>query len=83
MTSDDVLAYLASRPKKERPVVLRSDAAMLRAWLLLRHEKPFRDDVLCRHGLHSYAKIIETDHEHAIANAWSHCIRVLVKEGAE
>lgn len=77
MTSDDVLAYLANRPKKERPVALRSDAAMLRAWILLRSEKPFRDDVVCRHGLHSCFKIIEPEHDHAIANAWSHCVRVL------
>jgi len=79
MVSDDVLAYLASKPKRDRPTMLKLDALMLKAWRLLRNDKVFRDDVLCRHGLHSCAQIDETDqaHEHAIANAWSHCVRVV------
>lgn len=82
MTVDDIFAYLASKPKRERPTELRSDANMLSAWLRLRTDKAFRDDILCRHGLHSLANIDETDptHEHAIANAWSHCVQVLIKQ---
>jgi hypothetical protein len=83
MTSDDVLAYLARKPKRERPAELRSDAKILAMWLRLRHDKAFRDDVLCRHGLHSCAAIDETDsaHEHAVGNAWSHLMQVLLTSG--
>lgn len=77
MTADDVLAYLAAMPKRDRPIAARTDAAMLRAWLALRSDKSFRDDILCRHGLHSCYAIVPDEHEHAIANAWSHVVQAL------
>ena len=82
MVSDDVLAYLAKTPLRDRPTNLRSAAKMLEAWLRLRDDKAFRDDVLCRHGLHSCYAIDERDpaHEHAVSNAWGHCRRVLIEE---
>lgn len=46
MQADDVLAVLASRPKRERPTELRSDSAMLSAWLRLRKDRDFIQDVL-------------------------------------
>jgi hypothetical protein len=81
MTSDDVLAYLAAKPKRDRPTELRSDAKMLAVWLQMRHDKAFRDDVVCRHGLHSCAAVDEQDpaHEHAISNAWGHCMQVVIQ----
>jgi hypothetical protein len=45
---------------------------MLKAWIYLRNNKYFINDVLCRHGLSSCYQIDEIEHEHAIANAWSH-----------
>ena len=79
MTSDDVLAYLSLRPKRQRPTMLKLDANMLKAWLLLREDVDFRNDVLIRHGLHNSFAISGSSptHEHAIANAWSHCVRVV------
>ncbi len=76
-------AYLAQKPKCDRPIELRSDVKMLTAWLRLRNNKTFRDDVMCRHGLHVCYAIDEQDpaHEHAIANAWSHCVQILVIMG--
>ena len=84
MVSDDILAYLAKKPKRDRPTELRSDAKMLWVWLRLRDDKEFRSDVLCRHGLHSCAAIDEDDliHEHAVSNAWGHCMQVLMQEMA-
>jgi hypothetical protein len=82
MVSDDVLAYLAKKPKRDRPTELRSDTKMLAVWLRLRDDKAFRDDVVCRHGLHDCYAIDERDsaHEHAVSNAWGHCRRVLRQE---
>lgn len=79
MISDDILAYLASKPKRERPTMLKLDALMLKAWLRLREDKTFLDDVIIRHGLHNSSGISEASptHNHAIANAWSHCVRVV------
>ena len=84
MLSDDVLAYLAAKPKKERPTELRSDAKMLAAWLRLRNNKEFLNDVVCRHGLHACFAIDESDlaHEHAIGNAWAHCVQALIQKMA-
>jgi hypothetical protein len=81
MTSDDILAYLAAKPKRERPTMLKLDAIMLKAWLSLREDIDFRNDVIIRHGLHNSFGISESSptHEHAIANAWSHCVRVVSK----
>ena len=82
MVSDDVLAFLAKKPKRDRPTELRSDSKMLAVWLRLRDDKAFRDDVVCRHGLHSCYAIDERDpaHEHAVSNAWGHCMQVLIQE---
>jgi hypothetical protein len=82
MTSDDVLAYLASKPKKERPTELRSDAKMLAVWLRMRSDKAFYNDVIVRHGLISKFVIDENkpSHEHAVSNAWGHCMQVLIQE---
>lgn len=82
MVSDDILAYLAKKPKRDRPTELRSDAKMLAVWLRLRDDKAFRNDVVCRHGLHACYAIDERDpvHEHAVSNAWGHCLQVLVQE---
>lgn len=80
MTSDGVLAYMASRPKKNRPTELRSDARMLAAWLRMRHDKAFCDDVLIRHGLHLCREIDESNptHDHAIGNAWGHSVQAVI-----
>ena len=85
LTADDVLAYLATKPKRERPTELRSDARMLAVWLRLRDDQYFRDDVVCRHGLHNFCEILESDetHEHAVSNAWGHCVQVWVQEMAK
>jgi hypothetical protein len=72
MSPDDLLAYLAAKPKKEKPTLAKSDKSMLKAWIYLRNNKYFINDVLCRHGLSSCYQIDEIEHEHAIANAWSH-----------
>ena len=48
MVSDDVLAYLAKKPKRDRPTELRSDAKMLAVWLRLREDKAFGDDGIAR-----------------------------------
>ena len=84
MTSDDVLAYMASRPKKNRPTELRSEARMLAAWLRMRLNEAFHDDVIIRHGLNRCHKIDETNltHDHAIGNAWGHCVRAVVEFAA-
>ncbi len=80
MTTDDVLAYLAGRPKKDRPTELRSDAKMLEVWLMMRGDRMFRDDVVIRHGLHRCDRIDETNpiHEHAVGNAWGQCMQVAI-----
>ena len=79
MTADDFLAYMASKPKKERPILAKKDSFMLKAWLILRNDKFFLEDVICRHGLRTCDKIDENKHDHAIGNAWSHIVRVLLK----
>lgn len=79
MTTDDFLAYMASKPKKERPTLAKKDSSMLKAWLILRKDKKFFEDVIYRHGLHSCDKIDEEKHDHAIGNAWSHIVEVLIK----
>lgn len=80
MKSDDVLAWLASQPKKTRPTVAKSDSAMLRAWLKLRSDKYFREDIIERHGLTHRLYLNPADDDHAIGNAWSHVVRVLSEE---
>lgn len=82
MTTDDVLAYLASKPKRDRPTELRSDARMLAIWLRMRNDKEFEEDFIRRHGLHFFSAIDETidAHEHAIGNAWGHCMQVFTEE---
>lgn len=82
MTTDDVLAYLASKPKKHRPSELRSDARMLSVWLRMRNDADFFDDVIVRHRLENVIELDESDpvHEHAISNAWGHCMHVYVTE---
>lgn len=77
MTSDDVLAWMAMQPNRTRPVVARSHSAMLKAWLLLRKDRCFRDDVIGRHGLTHRLYLNPVDDDHAIGNAWSHVVRVL------
>lgn len=83
MTPDDVLAYLAAKPKRERPTELRSDSRMLAAWLRLRNDRDFRSDIIDRHGLQKCVKLDDHDtgHQHAIGNAWGHCVHVLVIAG--
>ena len=83
MNSDDMLSYLAAQPKKHRPTELRSDVKMLKIWQLLRRDKEFYEDVIRRHGLSSINSsdldCSNTVHEHAISNAWGHCMQVLVE----
>lgn len=84
MTQDDMLAYLAKKPKpkRERPTELRSDSRMLQCWLRLRKDQDFLSDVILRHGLLDVYTLNESDpcHEHAISNAWGHCMQVWVQE---
>lgn len=77
ITSDDVLAWMASRPKRERPVSIRSDSAMLRVWLMLRENRAFRDDVIYRHDCETLSKFERT--EHAVGNAWGWAASVYKK----
>lgn len=85
MPVDDILAYMTSKPKRERPHELRSDSKMLKAWLLLRKDVDFRNDVLCRHGLNKRSILLESDpvHEHAISNAWGHAVQVAIESKAK
>ena len=83
MTTDDILAYLARKPKRERPHELRSDAKMLQAWLLLRDNMWFRQDMLSRHGLRD-KRIEDLDeskefHAHAIGNAWGFAVEAIME----
>lgn len=82
MKTDDVLAYMASKPKKSRPHELKSDVRMLAVWLRLRNDYQFREDVVIRHGLDKTCAIDESDqtHEHAISNAWGHAMQVWVQD---
>lgn len=81
MTADDVLSYLAAHPKKDRPTELRSDSAMLLAWQLARDDRDFYVDIFRRHGLDRAAGIDVSDpfHEHAISNAWGHCVQLVLE----
>lgn len=81
MTADDVLAYLASQPKSKRPTELRSDATMLRAWLLMRDDEAFWLDVIFRHCLTTQSSFDPSDSmdEHAISNAWGHCVQAVLE----
>lgn len=78
MTADDVLAYMAEKPKKDRAFELRSDAVMLKVWLVLRNDIDFDRDVIRRHGLDRAKSIDMNDphHQHAISNAWGHAVQV-------
>jgi hypothetical protein len=82
MTQDDMLAYLASKPKKNRPAELRSDSRMVYCWLRLRKDRDFLADVILRHNLLDVYALDESNptHEHAISNAWSHCMQVLTEK---
>lgn len=82
MNSDDVLAYLAGLPKRERPTELKSDSAMLLAWRLMRKDGYFYWDVVVRHGLHKISGvdgITPARDEHAIGNAWGHCVQEVLE----
>lgn len=73
MNADDLLAWLAARPKRERPVPVRSDTKILQAWLALRSDAEFRSDLLDRHNLGAYSvrnMQMCPDLDHAIENAW-------------
>lgn len=83
MTPDDMLAHLAATPKRNRPTELRSDTRMLGVWVRLRRCREFRLDVINRHNLNAVqpSKLDPTDptHEHAISNAWGHCVQVYLE----
>ena len=81
MTTDDILAYLSSTTKRQRPTELRSDSRMLFCWLRLRNDREFIQDVIQRHGLQDEPTINRAAkmHEHAISNAWGHCVDVLLE----
>jgi len=84
MTSDDMLSYLASQPKRKRPHELKSDVKMLWVWQTLRNNKEFYDDVILRHGLEKLdlprLNPWDVNQEHAISNAWGHCMQHFVEE---
>jgi len=72
MTTDDILAYMAETPPKQRPTALRPAKAMLSAWLLLRDDPDFIADMLDRHNLrnHGVGLLGTPRMEHALGNAW-------------
>jgi len=78
MTADDMIAYLASQPKRLRPCELRRDTAMLLAWFRCRKSEWFFNDVIQRHGLGSVSvgdlESHKRGHEHAVSNAWRHLV---------
>ena len=82
MTSDDMLAYLANTRPCHRPTELRGDKKMLLAWLAMRNHKEFFQDVILRHGLDKIGPAalnrLDPMHEHAISNAWGHCMQFTV-----
>lgn len=68
MTVDDLFAELASRPRRERPIDLRSDSAMLQVWIRLRADRAFCADLLL-HNIDKVSHLTEAS-EHAISNVW-------------
>ena len=80
MTTDDVLATIAALPKKDRPTELKSDTAMLKAWLSLRTDRAFFADVIIRHNLRDVPASELTKHDHAYGNAIGHCVHVIVAD---
>jgi hypothetical protein len=80
VNADDVLATIAALPRSKRPTELRSDSAMLKAWLKLRACRQFRSDVIERHNLQGQTALDLTNpaHEHAYGNAIGHCVQVIV-----
>lgn len=83
MTNDDMLCYLADHRPKDRPTEMRSDKVMLIAWIKMRNDKEFYEDVILRHGLHKIQRCdldkADAVHEHAISNAWGHCMQWVVQ----
>ena len=85
MTDDDLIAFLASKPKRHRPTELKSDSAMLAAWIACRSTIEFRNDVIFRHGLdklpayHLVATDGDPSMDHAISNAWGWLVESAIK----
>jgi len=80
MTSDDVLAYMASQPKSERASGLQSESLMLSAWLRMRSDRRFYDEIVLRHGLDLCQEIIPGKHDLAIDHAWYLCVEAAFKK---
>lgn len=80
MTVDDVLAHMASTPKRDRPTELRSDTAMLQVWLFLRTDVAFVQDVIERHRLDQCRLFNgKPSEEHALSNAWGQAVEAWLK----
>ena len=55
---------------------------MLKAWLRLRDDRDFRNDILCRHQLlnEKHIQLGDPTHQHAVANAWGHAVQSLLEK---
>lgn len=80
MTVDDALATIAALPKSERPPALRSDTAMMKAWLKLRADEGFFADLIIRHNLRSVPASELVNHDHAWGNAIGMCVQAVVMD---
>jgi len=79
MTSDDVLAHMASLPRNERACGLQSDSLFLAAWLKLRTDKQFYHEVVVSHGLHNCEDTDTPEFKSAIDYAWYLCVEATAK----
>lgn len=83
MTRDELISWMAQRPKSERPTELRSDSKMLRAWVRCRDSSEFYYDVIRRHGLDRISvSVLDSPDEcqkHAIGNAWGWLVQSVLK----
>ena len=80
MTADDVLAYMASLPKADRASGLQSDSLIQQAWLLLRNDGNFYEEIVVRHRLNECQNLSESKYDLAVEQAGYLCVEAVFKK---